>query len=62
MAKDMVCNKPNKETSKLSPCNHEEVDTRMLLHAADLINDRVKRIMIRTVYTDFVVIAISVIH
>ena len=34
----------------------------MLLHAADLVNDGIQRIMIRTVDTDFVVIAISVIH
>ena len=33
----------------------------MLLHAADLVNDGIQRIMIRTVHTD-VVIAISVIH
>ena len=34
----------------------------MLLHAAYLVNDGIQRIMIRTVDTDVVVIAISVIH
>ena len=34
----------------------------MLVHAVDSINDGLQRIMNRTVYTDFVVIAISVIR
>ena len=34
----------------------------MLLHAADLVNDGIQRIMIIAVGTDVVVIAISVIH
>ena len=34
----------------------------MLLHAADLVKDGIQRIMIRTVDTDVVVIAFSVIH
>ena len=62
ISREIVCNKPNKETSKLSPNNHEGADTRMLLHAADLVNDGIQRIIIRNVDTDVVVIAISVIH
>ena len=61
ISREIVCNKP-KETSKLSPNNHEGADTRMLLHAADLVNDGIQRIIIRNVDTDVVVIAISVIH
>ena len=34
----------------------------MLMHVSDLVNDGNKRIMIRTVDTDVVVIAFSVIH
>ena len=37
--RELVCIKPNKDTSKLLICNHEEAHIRMLLHAADLVND-----------------------
>ena len=41
----------------ISPCFQEEADTRMLLHAADF-----KRVIIRTVETDVVVVAVSLFH
>lgn len=45
---------------ELSPCTHKEGDTRMLLHAADGVRQGYKRILLRTVDTDVVVVAISV--
>ena len=44
-----------RETSGLSPCNHEEADTRLLLHAADAAKQGYRKIMIQTVDTDVVV-------
>ena len=48
-----------KDTSRLSPCTQEEADTRMLLHAQDAAQDGLRRVMLRTVDTVVVVIAIS---
>lgn len=44
----------------LGPCNHEEADTRMMLHLADAVYCGYRKILIRTVDTDVVVLAISV--
>ena len=47
-------------TDNISPCTHEEADTRLLLHAADCARQGLKKVLIRTVDTDVVVIAVSV--
>jgi len=44
----------------LSPCNHEEADSRMLLHAKHATQYGHHNILIRTVDTDVVVLAIFV--
>ena len=62
MGREVVCNTPSLNTSELSPCDHEEADTRMVLHAADVVNNGMQRILIRTVDTDVVVIAVSAVH
>ena len=43
----------------LSPCTHEEADTRMLLHDEDGIKQGRQKIVIRTVDTDVVILAVS---
>ena len=45
--------------SQLSPCSHEEADTRIFVHCVDAANRGHKNIMIRTVDTDVVVLAIA---
>ena len=45
--------------SQLSPCSHEEADTRIFVHCVDAANSGHKNIMIRTVDTDVVVLAIA---
>ena len=52
---EAICTPP-KCLDLLSPCKHEEADTRMILHANDAANT-CKTILIRTVDTDVVVIA-----
>ncbi|CAC5367122.1 unnamed protein product [Mytilus coruscus] len=59
---EVVCNKPNKNNDDLSPCNHEVADTRIVLHVADAVKNEMQKIMIRTVDTDVVVIAVSAVH
>ena len=49
---------PFEDTAALAPCNHEEADTRMMVHAADAVKSGHRRILIRTVDTDVVVLAV----
>ncbi|KAG7176822.1 hypothetical protein Hamer_G000003 [Homarus americanus] len=47
------------DTANLAPCNHEEADTRMMVHAADALECGHRRILIRTVDTDVVILAVA---
>ena len=51
------CDKQN--ITALEPCNQEEADTRMLLHAAHAASEGNKKILIRTVDTDVMVLVIA---
>ena len=48
---------PQRQT-QLAPCNHEEADTRIMLHVAEAATHGHKAIMIRSVDTDVMVLAI----
>ncbi|KAG7173838.1 hypothetical protein Hamer_G018107 [Homarus americanus] len=48
-----------KDTANLAPCNHEEADTRMMVHAADVLECGHRRILIRTVDTDVVILTVA---
>ena len=50
------------DTSQISPCNHEEADTRLFLHVKYQADQGHRKISIKTVDTDFVVIGISLFH
>ena len=54
----ILCNKGD-EKPNLSPCSHEEADTRIILHLADAFSSGYSRIMIRTVDTDVLVFAVT---
>eukprot|EP00794_Sanderia_malayensis_P001903 gene1903-2161_t len=43
----------------LSPCNHEEADTRLFLHAKHCSQEGNSKVLIKTVDTDVVIIAIA---
>ena len=47
------------DTSGLSPCNHEEADTRLMVHVADAACVGYQKVLVRTVDTDVVVLAIA---
>ena len=50
------------DLTALDPCNHEESDSRMLLHASHAAKHGQHSIVIRTVDTDAVVLAVSVVQ
>lgn len=50
---------PDHYIDEIKPCNHEEADTRMLLHVAHATKHGHQRVSIRTVDTDIVVLAIT---
>ena len=57
---DTVLSKPPlPDVAGLAPCNHEEADTRMMLHAAHAAHAGHSKIIIRTVDTDVVVLAVA---
>ena len=47
------------EKLNIEPCNHEEADTRLLLHVLDGANSGIKKVSIIAVDTDVVVIALQ---
>ena len=47
------------DLSDVSPCNHEEVDTRILLHTLHQIKSKSRKVCISTVNTDVIVIVLS---
>ena len=55
---DVICSQ-SRNLKNLAPCNHEEADTRIMLHIADAYKQGYTKILVRTVDTDVVVIAIS---
>lgn len=55
---EVVCIPP-RGTSHLAPCNHEEADTRMILHLADAVNEGFHKILLRTVDSDVVVLCVA---
>ena len=57
--KHVLCSRVHQDVSALAPCSHEEADTRMLLHAKDAAEKGHRRIMLRTVDTDGVVLVVS---
>ena len=55
----VIMNRSFDNVSTLCPSNHEEADTRVLLHAANASQSGMGKIMIRTIYADVVVIALG---
>lgn len=53
---------PRGDVSIMAPSTHEEADTRIFLHAADAVQCGFSRIIVRTVDTDVLVLAVSLVH
>ena len=50
---------PTRDTHNLAPCNHEEADTRMMVHIVDSVSQGYDKILVRTVDTDVVVLTVA---
>ena len=44
------------------PCSHEEADSRLFLHVADAVKNGYRKLLVRTVDTDVVVVAIATLN
>ena len=55
----VVCNNGRDEIANLAPCKHEEANSRLILHVADAARCGYTKVMIRTVDTDIVIIAVT---
>ena len=54
----VVSNSADIDDHLLSPCNQEEADARIILHLADMARTGKKKIRVRTVDTDVVILCI----
>ena len=59
MDSQVLCSIP-RNLDGLSPCTHEDADTRLLLHAADCAQYGHKKVMLRTVDTNVVVLSTAI--
>ena len=59
IAENCICNPPGMDISAVAPCDHEEADTRMFLHASAAVSAGHKRIMIRSTDSDVIVLGIA---
>ncbi len=55
----MCCSLAIPDLSNLVPCSHEEADTRLFLHVADAVQKECRKVCVRIVDTDVIVIAIA---
>ena len=55
---DVKCNS-DVDIGSIAPCSHEEADSHMILHCLHASNNGCKKVAIRTVDTDVVVLAIA---
>lgn len=57
--REVLCSPEESDLTNLAPCSQEEADTYLLLHVADAVQKRNKKVTIRAVDTDVVVVAAS---
>ena len=56
---EVLCSPPETRRNELSPCSHEEADTRTMVHIADAVQDGHQSVMIRSTDTDVVVLGVA---
>ena len=59
---DVLCSMAHVDLTGLAPSSHEEADTRLFLHVADADKKGYRKLLVRTVDTDVVVVAIATLH
>ena len=55
-----VVSSPQYDSRHITPCSHEEADVKMMVHVADISYQGLKKIMLRTVDTDVLVLAVAI--
>lgn len=53
---------PSRDKANIAPCNHEEADSRIMVHVSDAVMQGFQKILVRTVDTDVVVLAVSTVQ
>jgi len=56
---EVLCPPAESYLARLMPCSQEKADTRILLHVADAVQKGCKKVTIRTVDTDVVILAVA---
>ena len=59
---DVLCSMAQIDLTGLVPCSHEEADTRLFLHVADAVKKGYRKLRVRTVDTDVVVVATATLN
>ena len=59
---DVLCSMAQIDLTGLVPCSHEEADTRLFQHVADAIKKGYRKLLVRTVDTDVVMVAIATLN
>ena len=59
---DVLCAMPQIDLTGLVPCSHEEADIRLFLHVADAVKKGYRKLLVRTVDTDVIVVAIATLN
>ena len=60
--KQVLTTLPRNDISSPAPCSHKEADTRMLLHVQDALQAGHKKILLRTVDTGVLVLAVALLQ
>ena len=60
--KQVLTTLPRNDISSPAPCSHKEADTRMLLHVQDALQEGHKKILLRTVDTGVLVLAVALLQ
>ena len=59
---DVLCSMAQIDLTGLVPCSHEEADIRLFLHVADAVKKGYIKLLVRTIDTDIVVVAIATLN
>ena len=59
--KDVLCTLP-RDITELAPCTQEEADTRIFLHVSDAVRYVPRKVLIRTVDSDVLVLAVAAVQ
>ena len=57
---NVLCSLADADLDNVVPCSREEADTHVFLRASDAVNKGYRKLSVRTVDTDIVILAISI--